>query len=45
MLNKTRILALASMTAVFGALAVPSQHFDTEAYAGSTDGQRYAEYS
>ncbi len=42
MLNKTRILALAIMTALVGAVAVPSRHFDTEAYAGSADGQRYA---
>ena len=42
MLNKTRILALAIMTALVGAIVAPSRHFDTEAYAGSADGLRFA---
>ncbi len=42
MLNNTRILALATVTALAGVMAAPSQYLDTEVYAGSAGGQRYA---
>ncbi len=42
MLNKSRALGFGVLTALVGAIAAPSQHFDTEAYAASADGQRYA---
>ena len=35
MLNKTRILALCAMTALFSVIAAQGQHFDTDGRAGS----------
>ncbi len=37
MLNKTRILALCVMTALFSVIAAQGQHFDTDGPAGSAD--------
>ena len=42
MLNKTRILALCVMTALFSVIAAQGQHFDTDWRAGSTDRQTAA---
>ena len=37
MLNKTRMLALCVMTALFSVIAAQGQHFDTDGRAGSAD--------
>jgi len=42
MLNKTRILALCVMTALFSVIAAQGQHFDTDWLAGTADRQAAA---